>query len=219
MKKKLLLSYWIALCLLSACSPIDKTSGFDPNALQTPKAIEVTQIVPQTVVVTKIIPVLITTTPLQAHTLIQNTPSPVSIGTLPPMVEIDLSKQDPLIVIVQYYTLLDLHLYEEAFNLLSTTNEWRRQNDKFKDNFIGQQKFDMKVVKVLKVIRYNDWLTQQGSSNPQVSDDWYMVSYYAEGEGQYAGANPNGIQPVDFVRVVQENKEWKIAEFSGTVHK
>ena len=196
-KTVLLLSCVLISISASACSPTVQT-------------VEVTRIVPQTVVVTQLVQVPITMTPVPSGTPAPPIDIPVPTETPESARAIDLSRQDGSIVIVQYFTLLDLHLYEQAYNLFSYTKQLHSPKEKFLE---GEKEFS-KVVKVLKVIRYNDWIKQMGRRDPKVSDNWYYVQIYAEGEHEFAGAYPNGIQPDLFVRVTLENGEWKIEEFS-----
>ena len=152
MRKKIII---MATCLLmsvlaSACSP----------TLQT---VEVTRVVPQTVVVTQlvtqIVRVNITTTPIPADTPVPGTPTPLPTDTpgsdiltpLPTQV-LDMSKQqDGSIVILQYYTLLDMHLYDQAWQLYST----EYQTPAHKKNFFEGTQYFYKVIKVLKVVPYD----------------------------------------------------------------
>lgn len=191
--------------LLSACSPTVQT-------------VEVTRIVPQTVVVTQLVRVPITTTPVPTDTPVSATSTPVPTEIPEPTHVIDLSKQDGSIVIVQYYTLLDLHLYAQAYDLFSSSNQWRRSNDKYKAQYVEQQRHDSKVVKILQLYRYKDYLKQHGRDASKVSDNWYLVHLYGEGINGFAGAYPDGIQPSLYIRVTLENGQWKIDEFSSMAY-
>lgn len=191
----------LILILASACSPTVQT-------------VEVTRIVPQTVVVTQLVQVHITVTPLPSDTPTPPTRTPISTSTPEPTHGIDLSKQDGRIVIVQYYTFLDLHLYEQAYDLFSYT----RKLDSPKDKYLEGEKEFSKVVKILQLYRYNDYLKQNGRDTPKVSDNWYLVQLYAEGEHEFAGAYLNGTQPGIFIRVTLEDGIWKIDEFSSLAY-
>jgi hypothetical protein len=207
MKVKIIILWSCVLTsiLASACGPTIQT-------------VEVTRIVSRTVVVTQLVQVPITMTPVPIDTPMSATSTPVPTETPEPTHVIDLSKQDGSIVIVQYYTLLDLHLYEQAYDLLSSSNEWRRSNDKYKAQYVEQQRIDSKVVKILQLYRYKDYLKQNGRDASKVSDNWYLVQLYAEGENGLAGAYPNGIQPGIYIRVTFENGQWKIDEFSSMAY-
>ncbi len=175
-----------------------------------------TRIVPQTVVVTRIVEIPITTTPLPTDTLLPATSTPTPTATPTPTEAIDWYQPDPKVMIVRYFTLLDLHLYEQAYDLLSTSSEYRTHNDQDKAWWISNERTVTKVIKVLQVVRYNDFLDHEGlrTQHTKVSDNWYMVSYYAEGKMAY----PNGIQPLVYIRVIKEMEEWRIEEFSDLAY-
>ncbi len=188
----------IAITLVSSCKA-------------TPQVIEVTRIVQQTMIVTQIIQISVTSTPVSTKTFQPFTPTPAFTKTSLPTEKVDWYQQDPKIVIVRYYTLLDLHLYEQAYDLMSSSSNNGKHDKSWE---IEDLKAVYKAVKVLQVIRYNDYLKQTGATNQSFSDDWYMVIYYAEGNLAYS----NGIQPETFVRVGKENGEWKIEEFSNMAY-
>jgi hypothetical protein len=212
MRKKIII---MAACLLvsvlaSACSP----------TLQT---VEVTRVVPQTVVVTQlvtqIVRVNITTTPIPADTPVPGTPTPLPTDTpgsdiltpLPTQV-LDMSKQqDGSIVIVQYCTLLDMHLYDQAWQLFST----EYQTPARKKNFFEGTQYFYKVIKVLKVVPFNEWLIQNGSPSSKDNINKYHVELYGEGYGAFSGANENGRYGIT-IQVTLENNEWKISGFPGS---
>jgi hypothetical protein len=204
-KTILLLGCGLISILISACSP----------AVQT---VEVTRIVPQTVVVTQLVQAPVTMTPLPSDTPAPPTPTFAPTTTPEPPHVIDLSKQDGNIVIVQYYTLLDLHLYEQAYDLLSRSNVYRRSDDQFKAQYMEQNRINSKVVKILQLYRYKDYLKQNGRDASKISDNWYLIQLYAEGENGLAGESPNGVQPGLFIHIAMENGTWKIDEFSSTAY-
>lgn len=193
-KTIVLLGCTLLLILFDACSPVIQT-------------VEVTRIVPQTAIVTQLVLLPVTTTPLPTGSPIP--PTPTAILSTDSAQRIDLSAQDGSIVIVRYFTLVDLHLYEQAYDLLSEGAKLQTTKDRYLE---GEKMFE-RVVKVLKVARYNDWVKQKGENPVKVSDDWYYVNLYIEGENGWAGAYPNGIQD-RYIRVILEDGKWKVDEFS-----
>jgi len=196
--------------LASACSP----------TLQT---VEVTRVVPQTVavtqLVTQIVRVNITTTPIPADTPVPGTPTPLPMDTpgsdlltpLPTQV-LDMSKQqDGSIVILQYYTLLDMHLYDQAWQLLSI----EYQTPANKKNFFEVAPIFYKVVKVLQIIPGKERELQLGRTPTNYYINKYWVEVYGEGYGIFQGANVNGTY-WHLIQVMLENNEWKITEFPGS---
>ncbi len=201
---------WIVL-LLNACQ-------------SAPQRVEVTRVAPQTVVVTQEVPV--TVTPTLTPILPTGTPTPkrmrppTSTPTLEPTpTQIDYSQQDGSIAVTQYYTLLGLHEYEKAYYMWSHTGGDDPAHNPRKEKFISETSSFMKVVKVLQVVRYNDWLKQQNSytSPPlRLSDDWYWVSIYSEGEDGGIPLGPTKGIHVFYVLVVKENGEWKLEQTADT---
>jgi hypothetical protein len=206
MKKKIsvLIVCFLALILLCACS----------STIQT---VEVTRVVQQTVVitqfVTQIVQVNIAPTLLPTNTPVPATPTNVPTKTPTPTRVIDLSAQDGRIVVVQYYTLLGLHLYEQAYQMLSS----QMQPSIEKNPYLEGVKNAFIVVKVLKVIPAKEEILRIGGNPPSYVDNWYYVEIFAEGENGMSGSRPNGFQKL-YVRINQENKEWKILTFGDSVY-
>lgn len=184
--------------MLCACGP-------------TSQVVEVTRIVPQTVVVTQWVTKVVTTTPLPTAT---PSPSPTIVpsSTPKPTTVVDMSLQDGKVVVVQYYTLLGLHLYEQAYQMLSPQASTMNKNaflEGAKDAFVW--------VKVIKISPAKDEIVKYGARLPSNIDNWYYIKIYAEGEHGMSGSKMNGFQDI-YIRLGQENGEWKIVEFSDHVH-
>lgn len=192
----------LASIIASACSPTVQT-------------IEVTRVVPQTVVVTqlttKIITVNITTTPITTNTPVPDTPTLYPTDTPEPTHVIDMSSQDGRIVVIQYYTLLGLHLFDQAYQLLSS--DLRTNYNYTEKKFLDDSTNFYKIVKVLKVIPAKE----EDKANLQcVCDNWYYAEIYAEGENGMSGPFVNGIQQ-GYFQVTRENGEWKIEKWGDGV--
>ena len=158
MRKKIIIMVTCLLVsvLVSACGP----------TLQT---VEVTRFVPQTVgatqLVTQLVQVNVTSTPIPA------TVTPQPTATPEPTPVIDMTSQDPEVVIVQFYTLIGLHLYKEAFQLRSSKEQ---RNSPLADFTFGAEQ-SYRVIRVLKVVRYNDWIKQNQINMVPAKDNVYYV--------------------------------------------
>ena len=197
--KKIIIVIFVCLwvfVLLSACSPTVQT-------------IEVTKPTPQTVVATRIITQLVQVYVTQ--TPIPTTVTPQPTATPEPTPVIDMSSQDPEVVIVQFYTLIGLHLYKEAFQLRSSKEQ---RNSPMADFTLGAER-SYRVIKVLKVVRYNDWIKQNQIQMPPAKENVYYVQLYVIGENMAEMTPVNGVVE-NYVWAIRENGEVKL-EFNGKV--
>lgn len=158
---------------------------------ETPQVIESTRLVPQTVVVTRVVPVTTVST--------LESPTP----TVTPQPTVDISYYNAVVVVVQYYTLIDHGLYKEAYQLLSPSN---RNPDL--EKYVADMENSFNVAKIITVQPvYKSAQHQSGieSSNKKI----FILDVYLEGAGGMAGSVANGIHTY-FVTVIQEDDEWKI---------
>jgi hypothetical protein len=197
--KNIIIAIFVCLSLAvlsSACSPTVQT-------------VEVTRLVPQTVVatrlVTQLVPVDVTPTPIPATVTTQPTATPE------PTPVIDMSSQDPEVVIVQFYTLIGLHLYKEAFQLRSSKEQW---NSPLADFMIGAER-SYQTIRVLKVVRYNDWIKQNQIQMPPAKENVYYVQLYVIGENMAEMTPVKGVIE-NYVWAIRENGAVKL-EFNGKV--
>jgi hypothetical protein len=171
------------------------------------QTVEVTRLVPDTVEVTKIVPqtVIVTQLVQRTATIIPKTPIPVEIRTDPDQ---STAYYDGIIVLAQYYTLLDQNLYEQAYQLLSPS----RPNSKSLEEFVsGHEMVKIYTFKLTSVQPYYEWAKEQGSKPSPDSETKkrFYIRVYAEGEGGMAGSVTNGVHTF-FATLVWENGEWKI---------
>ena len=177
------------------------------------QVVEVTRPVLQTVVVTqlatRIITEYVTTTPIPTHT-----PVPISpTDTMEPTPVVSLSSTDGRIVVIQYYTLLSYHLYDQAYQLFSAN--WKAQYPE--DKFLFAAANFYKFVKVLEMIPAKEEMQRDGANWQAVSDNIYYVEIYAEGENGMSGPFVNGKQTL-YVLVTEENGDWKIDAWGNSVN-
>ena len=193
MAKKLLICSLIIIWATAACS---SNKPVISSSTQEPKIVEVTRVVIQTVVVQ---PTTISVSDINQQTQIPGTPSLYNLD-------------QGAITIIQYYTLLDFGLYEEAYGLLSSS----RPHPKSLQDFVDGARLSFKAVNILSVIPYNEWAKQNGYSTYTESTTRknYYVEITAEGEGGMSGAVPNGQLQQLFLTLVEEDGKWKIYSFA-----
>ena len=185
----------IIFMLLTAFSLLTACTG---NAV---KMVEVTRLVPQTVQVTRIIP----------HTVQPTAIVTLKIGT-PVVIRTELNQNtayyEGIIVLAQYYTLLDQRLFEQAYQLLSSSNQDATTLEEF---LTGHEAVSVCTYKLISVQPYGDWAKNQGLKpllDTEIMKRFY-IRVYAEGEEGMAGSVANGIHTF-FATLVWENGEWKI---------
>ena len=171
------------------------------------QTVEVTRLVPQTVEVTKIIPQTVIVTQIVQRTavVISKTPAPVNIRTEPDQ---NTAYYDGVIVIAQYYTLLDQRLYEQAYQLLSTSRPKATSLEEF---VRGHEMVIIYSYKLISAQPYYEWVEKQGFTPTPDSETnkRFYIRVYAEGEGGMAGSVTNGVHTY-FATLVWENGEWKL---------
>jgi hypothetical protein len=202
MKKKIAI---MLVCLLASILPGACSSTGQP--------VEVTRVVPQTVVVTQLVQVMITPTSLATDTRVPPTPLPAPTNTPRPTPVLDMSSQDGRVVVTQYYTLMGLHLYEQAYQMFSSK---MRPPVEFK-SFLNISESAYKVLKIFEVIPALEEIKRVGGNPSGNIADWYYVTFYAEGENGMSGSQANGIQH-RYVLLTKEKGEWKILEFGDSYH-
>lgn len=119
---------------------------------------------------------------------------------------------DGLITITKYFTFLDLGLFEEAYNLLSASNQARRDKDEWLE--LAPSFFiTVRIIKIEPIF----YFTRQHSYNTPTQETGEIRSYYVEiipeGEGGMSGSALNGVVLSQFITLIQENSKWKIDGF------
>jgi hypothetical protein len=120
-----------------------------------------------------------------------------------------MTLQDPSIVVIQYYTLIGEHLYQQAYQLLGS---YERRKSPYDDFALGMDQ-GYKVVKVLKVVRFNDWIKQNHSNMVPAKDNVYYEQLYVKGYDMAEMAPVDGIVE-SYAWTIRENGEVKL-EFHG----
>jgi hypothetical protein len=159
------------------------------------QTLEVTRLVPQTILVTDII------TPIP----------PISTSkTLEPENEVYF---EGIIVIVEYYKLLDQSRYEEAYQLLGAQAKTHSPN---LEDYVASSRIAFKDVKIVTIQPYDEWASQQGyqpSLDPKMREVFF-VQIIAKGIGVNSGSAISGEVQTLFITVTQEEGQWRIASFS-----
>ena len=135
------------------------------------------------------------------------TASPV-LPTPPPN---DIGYYEGIIVITQYYTFLGHGLYEEAYQLLSSSAQVYPVED-----FVKSKQQAFRKVKILTVQPYHVFVKEQGGhlrSFDSMNMRQFYVQIIAWGEGKMSGSRMSGEVQTLFLRLVIEDGEWKIDEF------
>ena len=196
---KILPAILLLTLLLAACS-----SGVIQTIEVTrlvPQTIEVTKIVRQTVVATRVVEESIATTPESAISSITKTP-PVQ----------DSGYYDGIIAITQYYTFLGHGLYEEAYQLLSSS----AQSPQSLEDYVTNKQSAFKTVEIIKIEPYYVAVENQGGkAKPDpVDKKRFAIQIKAWGQGNMSGSVESGSLQTLFLTLIQENGKWKIDSFS-----
>lgn len=185
----LILAFLLVFIVFTACST------------STPPKVEITKIVPQTVLVTQVVKetVIATLEPIKGD------------GTLQPT-ELDSKYYDGIIVIAQYYTFLGNGLYGNAYDLYSSSFKSRRS----KEDFIKIASSNFKSVEIVSILPYFVEVERQGGKvrlDPE-NKARFAVQIRAWGEGNMSGSRINGAVQDLFLELVKENGGWKINSFA-----
>ena len=184
---------------------------------ETMQTIEVTRLVPNTVGVTEANHQLNYTQEsysLAATPDISATSPSIKIQTDSSSITMDPVYFDGLVVLAQYYTLLGHRLYEESYQLLSSSQQNRYSFEEYK-NFYTQ---DMKALEIRGIQPYDYWRAQQGlSASPIPANELRYVVFltsFHSGAAWNEGGTPIPRNVTGFESLVLENGEWKIDEFN-----
>jgi hypothetical protein len=146
---------------------------------------------------------------IQAVELTNTTiPEPANQATADAQCEQDVAYYDGIVVIAQYYTLFEQGLYEEAFQLLSSSRPHANSLDEFIKN---SEMLKIRKTKILHIQPLCEPISQlQTWTTPDpINRRMFYARIYAEGESGWVGSVPNGVHTY-FITTVLENGEWKI---------
>ncbi len=149
----------------------------------------------------------ITSVPMVTVTL-----EPTSFSTPDPHVLLDSAYYDGILVITQYYTFLGHGLHEEAYNLLSTSE----QNHTSLEDYLKNTHMAFKTVEIISIQPYYVAVIQQGGQTTPDSSDRkrFVAKIRSWGEGNMSGSVTNGTLQTLFLGLVQEEGRWKIDSFA-----
>ena len=179
---------------------------------RTPLAVEVTRVVPQTVLVTQVItnPPATTREPKEKAnpTYQQKTPLPT-----PAEPNQDTAYYDGLVAIATYTTLTEHGLYADAYQLLSQARKERSSADDYVTNM--QALRGTFTFKILNAQPFYEYAQERGikTFEDTAYKKYFHLNVYVEGEGGMAGAIPNGDHNYIGI-VVWENGGWKISDIN-----
>jgi len=191
----------LIVCLLSAI--VLTACGRD--AIQT---VDVTQLVPQTIEVTRVI----TQTGIVPQANVTSTGKEMISATPEPQPIHDKGYYDGIVVITQYYTFLGHGLYEEAYYLLSSSE----QSHHNLDDYIANADSFFQRVEIITVEPYTAWSEQHGGpAKPDTKEmKRFAVEIRAWGEGKMSGSAVSGDLQLLFLTLVLEDGKWKINSFA-----
>ena len=192
MKKELKSTFLLLLALIvSSCN----SSNQQP--------VEVTKIVPITVVVTQIV-----------RETVLIAPEPTASPEFVPPTNVDPAYYGGMVVITQYYTYLGNGLHERAYELLSSS---ARERHPTKEDYLEATKQAFKSVEIISVIPdYVRVINQGGHPKPEpVDEKRFQVMIIPEGEGKMSGSRMSGELQTLYLTAKLEDGEWKIHSFSN----
>jgi hypothetical protein len=126
---------------------------------------------------------------------------------------IDPAYYDGIILITQYFTLLDHGLFEDAYKLLSKKS---RQHSPNVDDYVNMAKTTYKSVLIKTIQPYYTWANQQGlQALPETNDDrrFYVQIVTNGGEDLSVSSLSDDLQTL-FLTLILEDNQWKIDAFS-----
>ena len=159
----------------------------------------------QTVEVTRLVP-------LPVQVTVVSTPSPPAPISQTADSE-NLEYFEGIIVITEYYKLLDQALYEDAYQLLGASTKQHSPN---LEDYVASSTRSYKSVKIVDIQPYDEWIRQQGNKpplDPELKNVFY-VQIVANGEGAMSGSAVSGEVQTLFITVVLKKVKWKIYSFS-----
>ena len=137
---------------------------------------------------------------------------PTPFSTPDSQVLLDTAYYDGILVITQYYTFLGHGLHEEAYRLLSTSE----QNHTNAEDYVKNTRMAFKTVEIISIQPYYVAVIQQGGqATSDLSDrKRFVAKIRAWGEGNMSGSVTNGTLQTLFLALVQEEGQWKIDSFA-----
>jgi hypothetical protein len=129
-----------------------------------------------------------------------------------PTVSDDVGYYEGIIVITQYYTYLDVGLYEQAYRLLSVS----AQRHSRLEEYVELASHIYAVVEIHSILPNYIAVEQQGGkAEPDpINKKRFAVQIRSWGEGNASGSQPNGALQDLFLGLILEDGKWKIDSFS-----
>lgn len=183
------------------------TTACNARVVQT---VEVTRVIPQTIEVTKVISQTIEVTPESQP--VTTTPKQIYSTQDESQLVLDVDDYTGIVVVTQYYTFLGHGLYEEAYQLLSSS----AQQFHSLDEYVQMATSSFKTVEIVSILPYKVAVKNQGGRvHPDPEDKKrFAVQIRAWGEGNMSGSRVNGELQDLFLELVNENGKWRIESFA-----
>lgn len=156
--------------------------------------VEVTRIIPQTVIATQIV----------KETIVYTQGSNSSF-------EIDPAYYDGILTVAQFYTYLGHGHYAEAYQLFSEEAKRPHTLEEYMQG--ASQAFKKVEIQAIHPYAY-ELLLQDATPWPSPANELRLVVHItAWGQGAMSGSVPSGQPQTLFISLVKENGEWKIDKF------
>lgn len=194
------------MALLSSCNHVKQTVEITGMALQT---VEVTIPIPKSTIAS------------ESGNIIASpdaTAIPLSINIQTDLASIPMDPVffDGLIVLTQYYTLLDQRAYEEAVSLYSKS----RQNINGEEADIAYFQSSLESIEIRYIYPFDYWLAKQGQvASPNRQDEMRFVvgtTVVYRGAAWNDWETPVPFDRTNFILLVLENGKWKINEINSS---
>jgi hypothetical protein len=141
-------------------------------------------------------------------------PLPVTVQAGSSSFQLDPEYFKGLVILTEYYTLLDHGLYEESYQLLSSSQQQRYS---FED-YASFYEHDLKSIKIRGILPFNYYLIRQGLPARQIPPNElrYLIFTTAlhNGAAWNEGGTPKPDDKTGFQALVLENNEWKVDQFN-----
>ncbi len=132
-----------------------------------------------------------------------------TIPTLDPGSVPEKSDYDSIVVIAQYYLLINHGLFEQAYRLLSLSMQYENTLEEFVSNI--KEVLRIKEIKIVKILPYHETIQLQGWTTPDPANKrMFFLQIYAEGEDGMVGSETNGVHDC-YITTIVEGGDWKIS--------
>jgi hypothetical protein len=120
-----------------------------------------------------------------------------------------------VVVITEYYTLLDNELFGEAYQILSSSAQAHSKNQL---EYVEAAQLVFETVEMVNIQPLVIWQREQGILSTITPDRDGKIKFFVQirawGKGGMSGSVKNGALQTLFLTVIKEGSEWKIDSFA-----